>query len=167
MKCLGIDIGGTFTDFILVDSEKGLAALHKVSSTPNNQSIGTQQGLELFKEKSIELSNLDVVVHGTTVATNAILEQKGVKTALVATVGFTDVIEIGRQNRSNLYSFYPKRVDPLIPRELRFGISERLDSEGNIVVPLDTDGINEIIEKIQRSENPFVKQPCIKAGLWK
>ncbi len=150
MKCLGIDIGGTFTDLILVDSEKGLATLHKVSSTPNNQSIGTQQGLELFKEKSIKLSNLDVVVHGTTVATNAILEQKGVKTALVATEGFTDVIEIGRQNRSNLYSFYPKRVDPLIPRELRFGISERLDSEGNIVVPLDTDGINEIIEKIQK-----------------
>ena len=78
MKCLGIDIGGTFTDFIYLDSKNGIVNLHKVSSTPVNQSIGTQQGLELFKEKSLILSDLDVVVHGTTVATNAILEQKGV-----------------------------------------------------------------------------------------
>ncbi|MHA1994210.1 MAG: hydantoinase/oxoprolinase family protein [Candidatus Hodarchaeales archaeon] len=149
MKCLGIDIGGTFTDFILVDSEKGMVHVHKVSSTPKNQSIGTQHGLDLFKDKEIEIMNLDVVVHGTTVATNAILERKGVKTALLATKGFTDVIEIGRQNRSNLYSFYPKRVDPLIPRQLRFGISERVGSEGNVILPLDPDTIHQVIQKIQ------------------
>ncbi|MHA1978126.1 MAG: hydantoinase/oxoprolinase family protein [Candidatus Hodarchaeales archaeon] len=149
MKCLGIDIGGTFTDFLYLDSEKGIVNLHKISSTPVNQSIGAQQGLELFKEKAIDLSFLNVVVHGTTVATNAILEQKGVQTALITTKGFTDVIEIGRQNRSNLYSFYPERVTPLVPRQFRFGISERLDSLGNVIQPVRPDGISEIIRKIQ------------------
>ncbi len=149
MKCLGIDIGGTFTDFIIIDPEKGEVHLHKISSTPENQSIGTHLGLELFKEKEVCLSDLDVVVHGTTVATNAILEKKGVKTALITTKGFTDIIEIGRQNRLNLYSFYPERVEPLIPKDYRFGIRERLNSEGKIITPLKVDDLLSIIKKVQ------------------
>ena len=119
MKCLGIDIGGTFTDFIYLDSENEVVSVHKVSSTPLNQSIGVKNGLSKL---STTLDDLDVVVHGTTVATNAILEHKGAKTALITTEGFSDVIEIGRQNRINLYSLYPKRVAPLVPSKLRFGV---------------------------------------------
>ncbi len=102
MKCLGIDIGGTFTDIIVLDSENNSISLKKISSTPKDQSVGAKNGLEKL---SISLNDLDVVVHGTTVATNAILEHKGAKTALITTKGFADVLEIGRQNRSNLYSF--------------------------------------------------------------
>ena len=112
MKCLGIDIGGTFTDLIIIDSESNSVLLKKVSSTPKDQSIGVGNGLRILETT---LYDLDVVVHGTTVATNAILEHKGAKTALISTEGFSDIIEIGRQNRINLYSLYPKRIEPLVP----------------------------------------------------
>ena len=102
MKCLGIDIGGTFTDFILIDANDNIVELHKVSSTTQDQSVGVKTGLDYFE---VRIDDINVVVHGTTVATNAILENKGVKTALITTKGFSDVIEIGRQNRINLYSF--------------------------------------------------------------
>ena len=146
MKCLGIDIGGTFTDFILVDANNNVVEIHKVSSTVQDQSIGVKTGLNYFKA---EITGLDVVVHGTTVATNAILENKGAKTSLITTKGFSDVIEIGRQNRINLYSFYPERVEPLIPRNLRFEIEERVDSRGKIIQPLDENSLTIIIDKLK------------------
>lgn len=149
MKCLGIDIGGTFTDFILIDANNDIVELHKVSSTVKDQSIGVKTGLNFFK---MEIKDLNVVVHGTTVATNAILENKGAKTALITTKGFSDVIEIGRQNRKNLYSFYPERVEPLIPRDLRFEIKERVDSNGKILQPLDRNNLDFIIEKLREEE---------------
>jgi len=149
MKCLGIDIGGTFTDFILIDAVNNIVELHKVSSTPIDQSVGVKTGLDYFKTR---IDNIDVLVHGTTVATNAILENKGVKTALISTKGFSDVIEIGRQNRINLYSFYPERVTPLIPRELRFEIEERLDSTGDVLQPLNRNNLDLIIEKLKEEE---------------
>ena len=145
MKYLGIDIGGTFTDLIQIDSENNLVFLHKVSSTPNNQSIGVKRGLNLFKD----LDDTDLIVHGTTVATNAVLENKGAKTALITTKGFEDILEIGRQNRVNLYSFYPKRVEPLVPSCYRLGVKERIGSEGQVITPLDLDELNSIIQKIQ------------------
>ena len=149
MKCIGIDIGGTFTDFILIDTNNEIVELHKVSSTVQDQSIGVKTGLNYFK---MEIKDLNVVVHGTTVATNAILENKGAKTALISTKGFSDVLEIGRQNRKNLYSFYPERVEPLIPRNLRFEIEERLDSKGKILQVLDRKSLGLIIDKLREEE---------------
>lgn len=148
MKCLGIDIGGTFTDFILIDSENEKIFLNKVSSTPENQSIGVSRGLDLFQG----LDKLDLLVHGTTVATNAILENKGAKTALITTKGFEDIIEIGRQNRINLYSFFPKRVEPIIDQKSRFGINERVNAKGEIAVPLDRQELEEIVNTIKVGE---------------
>lgn len=145
MKCLGIDIGGTFTDLIIVDDD-GNVILNKVSSTPEDQSIGVQTGLQKLGESA--LSNLNVLVHGTTVATNAILERKGARTCLITTEGFSDLIEIGRQDRMNIYSLTPERTTPLIPRELRFGVKERVDAMGKILVPLDTLAIEKIKEII-------------------
>ncbi|MFX1282860.1 MAG: hydantoinase/oxoprolinase family protein [Promethearchaeota archaeon] len=149
MKCLGIDIGGTFTDLIVVNSESNSVILEKVSSTPNDQSIGVEVGLTKLKTT---LENLNVVVHGTTVATNAILEHKGAKTALIATEGFSDIIEIGRQNRLNLYSLYPIRVKPLVAKELRFGVKERISASGEILTPLDLNDLGGIVNALQETK---------------
>jgi len=143
MKCMGIDIGGTFTDLIVVDSENDQVFIKKISSTPKDQSIAVNTGLKTF---TTPLKDLNVVIHGTTVATNAILERKGGKTALISTEGFSDVIEIGRQNRKQIYSLFPERIDPLVPRNLRFGINERLSATGEILEPLNMRDLDRIIK---------------------
>ncbi|MFX0123470.1 MAG: hydantoinase/oxoprolinase family protein [Candidatus Hodarchaeota archaeon] len=147
MKCLGIDIGGTFTDLIVVDSQRNCVLLKKVSSTPKDQSIGVKNGLNKLETT---LDNLDVVVHGTTVATNAILEHKGAKTALITTEGFSDIVEIGRQNRINLYSLYPKRIASLVPSQLRFGVKERISSSGEVLIPLKMADLDTKIESLRQ-----------------
>ncbi|WP_455463306.1 hydantoinase/oxoprolinase family protein, partial [Candidatus Hodarchaeum mangrovi] len=149
MKCLGIDVGGTFTDFILIDSDSGFVKVEKVSSTPHDQSLGIDTGLSLLGES---IKRIDVLVHGTTVATNAILTRSGARTALITTAGFTDVLEIGRQNRTNLYSLYPKRITPLIPREYRYGVKERITSKGEILEGLSVENVAEIIEHLKKNK---------------
>ncbi|MFX0086366.1 MAG: hydantoinase/oxoprolinase family protein, partial [Candidatus Hodarchaeota archaeon] len=113
-----------------------------------DQSLGVQNAL--LKMGNSALANLNVLVHGTTVATNAILERKGAKTCLITTKGFTDVIEIGRQDRINLYSLTPVRTPPLVPRELRFGIKERVGAKGEIITPLNINHLDQIISVIQQ-----------------
>lgn len=149
MKCLGIDIGGTFIDIIVGDSERDSVLLKKVSSTPKDQSIGVKNGLNKLKTL---LNDLDVVVHGTTVATNAILEHKGAKTALITTEGFSDILEIGRQNRINLYSLYPNRITPLVPSQLRFGVKERIGSSGEVLIPLNVVDLETKIDNLFKKE---------------
>lgn len=149
MKCLGIDIGGTFTDLIIIDTDNNSVVLEKVSSTPKDQSVGVEYGLSKFE---VTLTDLDVVVHGTTVATNAILEHKGAKTALITTEGFSDIIEIGRQNRINLYSLYPRRIDPIVPSQLRIGVKERTSSLGEVLVPLNKDDLEIKLTKLGQEE---------------
>jgi N-methylhydantoinase A len=149
MKCLGIDIGGTFTDLIIIDTDNNSVVLRKVSSTPKDQSIGVGNGLSKLE---VTLTDLDVVVHGTTVATNAILEHKGAKTALITTEGFADIIEIGRQNRINLYSLYPRRIDPLVPSQLRIGVRERTSALGEVLTPLNMDDLETKIPKLGQEE---------------
>ncbi|MFX0182752.1 MAG: hydantoinase/oxoprolinase N-terminal domain-containing protein, partial [Candidatus Hodarchaeota archaeon] len=149
MKAAGVDIGGTFTDIIIVDSKNNSVILEKVSSTPRDQSIGVNVGL---KKLNTILSDLHVIVHGTTVATNAILERKGAKTALITTKGFSDILEIGRQNRNNLYSLFPQRTEPLVPRNLRFGVKERLSASGDILTPLDKQDLDRIITIMMERE---------------
>ena len=147
MKCLGIDVGGTFTDLILIDSESGSVIIKKVSSTPHDQSLGIDIGLSLLGD---EINGLNILVHGTTVATNAILTRNGARVALITTAGFRDVLEIGRQNRINLYSLYPERISPLIPREHRYGVKERITSKGEILEDLSVQNMAEIIEKLKK-----------------
>jgi N-methylhydantoinase A len=149
MKAAGVDIGGTFTDIIIVDSKNNSVILEKISSTPKNQSIGVDIGL---RQLTTTLSDLDVIVHGTTVATNAILERKGAKTALITTKGFSDILEIGRQNRINLYSLYPQRNEPLVPRNLRFGVKERIIASGDIFTPLDMNDLERILNFLMTEE---------------
>ncbi|HEV3026239.1 MAG TPA: hydantoinase/oxoprolinase family protein, partial [Planctomycetota bacterium] len=139
MRVVGVDTGGTFTDFILFD---GLGIrTHKVLSTPDDPSRAVLQGLR-------ELGAADAeVVHGSTVATNAFLERKGAKLTLVTTKGFEDLLEIGRQERGSLYDLLWERPEPLIPRSRRIGVRERMDAHGKAIVPLDRASIARIRAK--------------------
>lgn len=145
---LGIDVGGTFTDFALWNSGKGIAELIKVPSTPLNQAEGILHGIN---ELGCPLGEMERIVHGTTVGTNAILQGKGAKVGLITTKGFKDLIEIGRTQRLVPNSmFKPKfvRPKPLVPRHLRFEISERIFANGEIGKKVDQNEINPIAEKM-------------------
>src|SRR6185369_8827956 len=115
---IGVDVGGTFTDFIFLDTEGRLTA-HKRLSTPRDPSASILEGLQEAQAEGL-LPPGASVTHGTTVATNALLERRGVRTALITTRGFRDVLEIGRQARENLYSFHPTRTPPLLLQEQRY-----------------------------------------------
>jgi N-methylhydantoinase A len=139
---LGIDVGGTFTDFVLLD-DAGQVSIHKLLTTARDQSVAILQGIT-----DMEVGLETVVVHGATVATNALLERRGARTALVTTEGFRDVLEIGRQTRPDLYALHPTRDTPLVPAPRRFELSERIDRRGRIVVPLDPSDTDAVVRQI-------------------
>src|SRR6187399_1545043 len=126
---IGIDTGGTFTDFVKLDD--GELIVHKLRTTPDDPSRAILEGIAHLSRGSAA-----DIVHGSTVATNAVLERKGARVALVATKGFEDVLRIGRQTRSELYNFFVPLPRPLIDPALTFGLSERLDASGDVLVPL-------------------------------
>src|SRR5580765_1133253 len=140
---IAIDTGGTFTDCIWVDQKtRGLKML-KVFSTPHDPSQAIVEAL-----KKITADDDFVLLHGTTVGTNTLLERKGARTALVTTAGFEDAIEIGRQARPKLYDFFFDRVEPLVAKDLRFGIQERTAADGEILTePIATE-LRKLTEKV-------------------
>ena len=117
----GIDVGGTFTDLLLV-SPDGVRVI-KTPTTPDNQAFGVLKALE---ETEMDLASIDAIVHGTTTTTNAVLERKLSKTGMITTKGFRDIIEVGRRTRPQPYGMFGK-FEPIIPRELRLEVTERLD----------------------------------------
>src|SRR5882757_4024924 len=125
-KSIAIDTGGTFTDCVWI--EGGEIKTLKVFSTPDDPSRAIAEALQ-----RIGVQAGFTLLHGTTVGTNALLQRKGARVALITTSGFEDVIEIGRQARPKLYDFFFDRVSPLVPRELRFGVNERTTSDGQIL----------------------------------
>lgn len=133
----GIDVGGTFTDVLLYDAGTGRLRLAKVFSTPGRQADGLLTGLRQF---DVPLRDLDAVVHGTTVATNAVLERKGSRTALVTTRGFRDVLELRRRDRPTTYGL-TGTYRPLVPRSLSFEVDERIDARGTVVEPLSPESV--------------------------
>src|SRR5947208_9322684 len=135
---IGIDVGGTFTDLVAVDEESGEARHFKLPSTPSDPAIAIAGGVAaLLQQAGVAGGAIAFLGHGTTVVTNLIIERRGARTALLTTAGFRDVIEIGRQTRPDLYDYTVERPPPLVPRHLRIEIPERLDADGNILVPLD------------------------------
>ncbi|MEE8592733.1 MAG: hydantoinase/oxoprolinase N-terminal domain-containing protein, partial [Candidatus Bipolaricaulota bacterium] len=122
MYRLSTDVGGTFTDGVLLDERSGRVTVSKVSSTPHNPAIGTIESIEKF---SIPLRDVSFLSHGTTVVINALIESKGAKTALITSRGFRDVLEIGRSNRTEMYDALYRKPRPLVPRFLRLEVSER------------------------------------------
>ncbi|WP_236943451.1 hydantoinase/oxoprolinase family protein [Ignicoccus islandicus] len=136
---MAVDVGGTFTDLYAV-SRKGESARVKVLSTPQSPEIGVLNAIDEFLERGVRPQEVDLVIHATTIATNAFLGQKHLKLAevsLVTTKGMEDIIEIQRQKRPNLYDFTGKKPKPLVPPELRFGVKERVNFKGEVIEPLD------------------------------
>ena len=136
---VGIDVGGTFTDIAVL--QDGQLTVHKLPSTPQNPTTGIVQGVS---EAGVDIKSADFV-HGSTVATNALLEGKGARTALITTMGFEDVLEIGRQSRAELYNLEQDRTPTLAPWELRFGLQERVDYTGSILEDLQPDSIEALM----------------------
>lgn len=142
---IGIDIGGTFTDLVVVDPRTGRHLLLKTPSTPRRLADGVGAALRILRSRAgFRFDEVERVVHGSTVATNALLEGRWAHTALLTTRGFRDVLEIGRQTRAALYDLRARRVAPIVPRDLRFEIPERLDAQGRVVVPLEETAVDRI-----------------------
>ncbi len=132
-KVIGVDVGGTYTDLILMDENGGPPRIAKVPTTPDNQAFGVLRALE---ETGVPLAEVRSIVHGTTATTNALLERKFSKAGLITTEGFRDVLELGRRTRPQPYGL-KGRFEPLIDREHRLEVPERMDAEGEVLVPLD------------------------------
>ncbi len=145
---IGVDIGGTFTDLALIAG--GRVHIHKLFSTPTDPAAAMLDGVRaLSATQPGSIDALRGVAHGSTVATNALIERRGAKTALLMTAGFRDVLFIGRQHRPDLYALHPTLPPPLIPRERCFDIPERLDHTGEVITPLDLDALNAVIDQLQ------------------
>jgi len=148
MKLLGVDTGGTFTDFVLVDTaepEQGLH-VHKVLSTPQAPEQALLQGIE---ELGLAGCGELLVVHGSTVATNAVLEGKGVRTAFITNTGLRDMLTIGRQARRELYNLNPHPVLPPVPRELCLETGGRLGADGSVVEDLTAEDLQVLREALE------------------
>lgn len=147
---IGIDIGGTFTDIVVLEPRTGRLSFLKTPSTPQRLEEGVVRGLEVLREDmGLRIEDVRRVIHGSTVATNALLEGKWARTALITTEGFRDVLEIGRQNRPHIYDLTAQRPRPIVPRELRFEVSERLDYHGSVIRPLDESSVDELVEQLE------------------
>jgi N-methylhydantoinase A len=135
---LGIDVGGTFTDFVLLDEEGGTFRVGKCLTTPEDPRIGVLKGtVRLLEESGLSMSDIHYVVHGTTLVANTIIERKGAKTGLITTEGFRDALEIGNEVRYDLYDLFMEKPEPLVPRYRRRGVSERLARDGSVLRSLD------------------------------
>ncbi|HXP03134.1 MAG TPA: hydantoinase/oxoprolinase family protein [Stellaceae bacterium] len=155
MYRIGIDVGGTFTDLVAID-EGGAATLAKVPSTPEDPSLGVLDGLaalaaKLGRDRAAMLAETERIVHGTTVATNALLERKGARTGLLTTEGHRDVVEMREGLKDDRYNLRLPPPEPLVPRHLRLGVRERLRSDGRVEVPLDKTSLDTAIDILRQT----------------
>ena len=141
----GVDVGGTNTDLLFLDPETDSYRVSKVATTTDDQSLAVLEGLQ---SGDTPIAELAAVVHGTTIATNAVLERKGARCGLITTRGFRDVLELGRRTRPNNYGMTGS-FEPLIDRELRLEVSERLDARGRVVTPLDEDEVRTALQTLE------------------
>ena len=140
---VGVDVGGTFTDFVLVDEHRDMIFTGKQLTTPTDPGKAICEGVSrIVSEAGIVMSQLDGIVHGTTLVTNAVIERLGAKVGLITTSGFRDVLEVGHEMRYDLYDLFLEKPEPLVPRNLRLTVNERIASTGEILVELDEAGVN-------------------------
>jgi 5-oxoprolinase (ATP-hydrolysing)/N-methylhydantoinase A len=145
----GIDIGGTFTDFILFDAADAAIRLHKCLTTPADPSKGALSGLaELMSAAGIAVADLDEIVHGTTLVTNAVIERNGAPVGLITTEGFRDVLEIGVEQRYDIYDLFLTFPDPLVRRSRRLEIAERVGADGGVIRPLDEMSVLRAVKRL-------------------
>jgi len=149
---IGVDVGGTFTDFYAFDVERGQERVFKTPSTPDDPAEAILEGLAALQDMvAIPPVEISRVAHGTTVATNALLQRKGAPVALITTEGFRDLLEIGRQIRPKLYDFKADNPPPLVARQNRFEVAERVGAKGEVVRALDSMAIARVIEEVRQS----------------
>jgi 5-oxoprolinase (ATP-hydrolysing)/N-methylhydantoinase A len=135
---VGLDIGGTFTDFVLLD-ERGGVSVHKVLTTPADPALAALEGLaQLLSRAAVALDQVDLLVHSTTLVTNALIEQRGARTGLLTTSGFRDVLEMRDEHRYDIYDLFLTWPEPLVPRDRRLGVTERITRDGVVLTALDT-----------------------------
>ncbi|WP_159995263.1 hydantoinase B/oxoprolinase family protein [Roseomonas sp. 18066] len=146
---IGFDIGGTFTDFILYDAAEGSVRLHKRLTTPHDPSAAALLGLEeLVEMAGLRLGDVGEILHGTTLVTNAVIERKGAKLGLITTAGFRDILEMGTEQRYDIYDLFLGFPEPLVSRELRRDVPERMDRDGNVVDALDEDAVRVALKEM-------------------
>ena len=165
---LGVDIGGTFTDVALEVCGRRYST--KILTTPEAPERAVLEALQVvLREAALNPADLSIIIHGTTLATNAIIERKGAKTALLTTEGFRDTIEIRHENRFEQYDVNIDLPPPLVPRRLRFAVRERIDARGRVLVPLDEALLGPVVARLatERIEAVAIRllAPCITAGL--
>jgi N-methylhydantoinase A len=142
---VGIDIGGTFTDLVLIDDASGGRAIGKVLTTPDDPSEAVEQVLRgLLEREDVDASQLKTIIHGTTLVTNALIERRGTATALLTTEGFRDAVAIGTEHRYDMYDIFLEKPEPLVPRSLRYGVRERVLDDGSVLRDLDEEQVRAI-----------------------
>src|SRR5262245_17028718 len=156
MRLIGVDVGGTFTDLVYADTDAGRTAVHKVSTTPDDPSRGVVQGLMALCDRyGIPRSTIDVVFHGTTIATNSILEHDGAAPGMITTGGYRDILHIGRHQRPQHYSIMqdiPWQDRPLVKRRHRKTVKERLvPPKGEVLEPLDEAGVRQAVRELKEA----------------
>jgi N-methylhydantoinase A len=145
---VGIDVGGTFTDLYCVDRKTGAERILKVPSTPDDPSRAL---LDSLRAAEVNPRDLEALLHGTTIATNAVIERKGARCALITTRGFRDVLELGRRDRPQMYGLTGVQ-HPLIPRDRRWEVTERMDYRGNVVTPLDEAEVRALADVLRKQD---------------
>ncbi len=151
---IGIDVGGTFTDLVLLDEESGEFHHTKVLTSNPNPAEGVLRALDhALEETGAASENIKIILHGTTIATNSLLQRRGARTALITTEGFRDVLEIGRQIRPSLFDWRAEKPPSLAPRRRRFELHERVQSDGSVMVEPSDEDYEKVIEKTLAS-NP-------------
>lgn len=151
MYRIGIDVGGTFTDVILLNEKSGYFTTYKLSSTPHDQSIAIMNGAkEVLKSNKVAPSEINYFGHGTTVATNMIIEKNGAKTALLTTKGFKDLLEIGRQTRPSIYNIFEEKPETLIPRSMCLEVAERTNAKGEILKEVNPEEVKELLIQLKK-----------------
>jgi N-methylhydantoinase A len=146
---VGIDIGGTFTDLVLIDDASGERAIGKVLTTPEDPSEAVEEGLRgLLEREDVAASQLKTIIHGTTLVTNALIERRGAPTALLTTEGFRDAVAIGTEHRYDMYDIFLEKPEPLVPRSLRYGIRERVLDDGSVLRELDEEQVRSVAAEV-------------------
>jgi N-methylhydantoinase A/oxoprolinase/acetone carboxylase beta subunit len=155
MKRLGVDVGGTFTDLIYVDDEAGNILVHKVPTTPEDPSQGTVHGIRELTERAGESpAALDQVFHGTTIATNIVIEHNGARVGMITSEGYRDILHIARHKKPLNFSNYqdlPWQRYPIVRRRYRLTVPERITRDGSVLVPLDEERAREQVRRLKEA----------------
>ena len=150
---LGVDIGGTFTDFAAIDERCGTLHIHKQLTTPHDPSESVLSGIPvLLRKAGVDIAEIDTIMHGTTLVSNALIERKGARTAMLVTAGFTDVLDIALERRYDMYDLRARYPAPLVPRRLRVEVEERIAADGRVTVPLDASALVSAVAQLIRED---------------